>query len=166
MRSFSFLPLLLLLVLLSGCPKEVDESIDDGSYTQTDWLVGKWTCLSGDDKGTEYTVTRDKTNKAKLISEETGANGDQKRYGLIMSTVGKNLFASVYELDGDEDDIPTEYFILKVVKKSNKEMQLWPVKETLAAIGTERDEMVPFLTAHGSEPATYDMEDVVTYRKK
>jgi hypothetical protein len=164
MRRFSFLPLLLLLVLLTGCPKEVDESIDDGSYTQTDWMLGKWTCVSGDDKGTEYTVTRDADNKAKLISEEKAVNGDLKKYGLIMSTVGKNFFASIYEMN--EDDIATEYYILKLVKKSNKELELWPVKDTLVAIGTERDEMVPFLKAHGNEPGTYDMEDIVTYRKK
>jgi hypothetical protein len=157
MKQLLFIPLILSLVILTGCPYSARESLDDGdgSYTETGWLPGKWVCMSGTDSLKEYKVSKLDKMKGWIMA------GDKK---IQLSRVGKSVYASVY--DTGEDGKTPGYLIMKLVKVNNKEIILKGVTEAAMMPRNGRDKVRAYLLEHDDDERIFLKEDVVRYVKR
>jgi len=149
--------LLAAMLLLTGCPYESDTPVDQGSYPAPAWLPGKWQLVKQDGTGTVYDLKANKGNAA-LLEATTSVETIRK---IFLSKVGNSIYLSVYE---PSDDMSEEgYYIYRLTKKSNTEIELLPVNEHINISGA--GSLKEFLRQHENDETIFEKSELSTYKK-
>jgi hypothetical protein len=159
----SFLILLLgVMFLITGCPLQVEQPVDEGSYTGTSWIEGKWVQQKSDGStGKTYLIKRDKPGRL-LAFTVSGGQPEAKGRPIVASTVGSRIFLSAYDEGDDVDD--KGYYIFQLIKKNNSEFDLLPVKEHSVSSGASSKEVKDYLMQHQND-AIYEESERESYKK-
>ena len=167
--KYIFAPLLLIVVLiLQGCPLQTKNSIDEGSYDIPSWLPGKWKLMSNDDKTAPiYLLGKDESRKANMLAfpyDSLGNISTDNYYRMILSTVGDKIFVNVYD-NGDSGGEEGYYiYLLKII--SNTTIKLVGVKESSVDGDIEPEKLKEWLLAHKDDDSIYDSSEEQTYLKQ
>jgi hypothetical protein len=162
MKHLSLILLLGAMLVITGCPMQTEHPVDEGSYTATSWIEGKWVQQKSDGTaGKSYLIKKDKPGRL-LAYSVTAGKAEAKAQPIIASTVGSKVFLSAYT-EGDEVD-DKGYYIFQLIKKSNSEFELLPVKEYTVESGASSKEIKDYLMQHGDD-AIYEEGERETYKK-
>jgi hypothetical protein len=162
MKRFSLIVLLAAMFLITGCPMQTEHPVDEGSYTATSWLEGKWVQQKSDGTvGKTYLIKRSKPGHL-LAYSVTAGQLEAKGRPIVASRVGSKVFLSAYD-EGDEVD-DKGYYIFQLIKKSNTEFELLPVKEHTVGSDASSKEIKDYLVQHQDE-AIYEEGERETYKR-
>lgn len=157
MKPLFIYSLLAAMLLLTGCPYSSDTPVDPGSFSVPAWLTGKWQEVKSDGNGTVYELKPDKGNSSILTATVPG----EKEKKVYMSKVGSSVYMSVYEAGDDLSD--EGYYIFRMTKKSNTEMELLPLKEH-ADVGSAAS-LKEFLRQHENDDAVFEKTELMQFKK-
>lgn len=161
MKQLSLLLLLSVMLFITGCPLRTAEPIDAGSYTKTDWLLGKWTEQKAGG-GDVYLIKKgSKASRLQLFNVTRGDDETDART-IILSSIGKKIFISVSDVDEDKEK---GYYIYQLTKLSNTEIELLPVKEYSVSSDAQSKELQTFLNQHIDDDTIYEAKDLVHFKK-
>lgn len=155
------------LCFLTGCPLEIQKSIDSGSYDVPAFMRGKWVEVTKTGaRKNAYDLRPYKNNKNRFkayILDSAGKVG-VKFYDVIMSSVAGAIYLNVYE-PGD-DETPEGYYILQFRKISENEFTLTGLKENVLNADASQADIVHFLTVNKDKPDILDLSDEYHYKKE
>ncbi len=168
MKQLAIYGLLLVMLVIAGCPVLTKNSIDNGSTDVPSWLPGKWQEFDKDGKPKTSAYFLEKgTGKGKLKYYEIKTDGTVDRTSgkeAILSGIDGNLYLSVYT---PADDMSEEgYYLFKLRKVSNTEMVLDGIKEHAIDYEATQAEIKKFITNAKEDAAIYEATDSYTYKKK
>ncbi len=163
MKQISLMLLLGVMLVITGCPLNTEKPVDEGSYTATGWLTGKWIGQKANGtKGNTYIVEKgDKPGNIRVYAVTDGKRAAKPR-PVVLSSIGNKIFISAYE-EGDEVD-DSGYYIMLMVKKGNNAFDLMPVKEHSISSGSTSKEIRDWLTAN-ADGDIYVADEVEHYKK-
>ena len=155
--------LIAIMLLITGCPLQTSVPVDEGSYTTTGWLEGKWIELKADGS-TAKTYLIKKGDKAGKIQVYTITDGkpEAKPMPVVLSNVAGKIFISAYTEADDMDE--AGYYIYQMQKKSNAAFDLLPVKEHAISTSATSKEIMTFLREN-VDGDIYETKDLVHYKK-
>ncbi len=165
MQKFVLGVIVLLTICFMGCPMQTKKSIDGGSYKIPEWLLGKW--VDQADTSANPIVCRIKHDGKKtghaIVEVLDSAGKGAESSALIFSTVGDNIFVSAFEDSNDEYD--AGYYLYKFNKKSEKEIELIPLKEEIVDAKITQDSLKSWLLHNMNDSTIYDYSDISKYSK-
>lgn len=157
MKQLFIYSLLAATILLTGCPYSSDTPVDQGSFPVPAWLAGKWQEVKSGGNGTVYELKPDKGNSSILTATVPG----EKEKKIYMSKVGNRVYMSVYEAGDDLGD--EGYYIFRMTKKSNTEMELLPLKEH--ADVSNAASLKEFLRQHEDDDTVFEKSELMLFKK-
>ncbi len=148
---------------MSGCPLQTSSPIDEGSYTETGWLEGKWERQPSDGSdGESYVIRKHRKPGNMLVYEVKEGKTETKGRSVILSSIGAKIFLSVFE-EGDELS-DKGYYIYRMIKKSSTAFDLIPVKEHLIEPNTSSRGIRKYLDEN-QDAGIYEITDTEHYKK-
>ncbi len=164
MKRLSFFLLIGVMFIITGCPLQTSRPVDEGSYTETGWLEGKWDRLaSRGSEGKSYKVEKHRKQGTMLAYDIINGKINNEGRVIILSNVGSAIFVSAYE-EGSEDLTDKGYYIYKLLPKSNTEFDLIPVKEKSISKNASGRDIRAYLSAN-LDGKIYELKDTEHYKK-
>lgn len=167
MKQLAIYGLLLVMLVIAGCPVLTKNSIDNGSADVPSWLPGKLQEVDKDGKPKTSAYLLEKGGKAKLRSYDLKADGSADRTtgrDVILSLIDGNIYLSVYN---PADDMSEEgYYLFRLRRVSSTEMVLDGIKEHAIDYEATQAEIKKFITNAKEDAAIYEATDSYTYKKK
>jgi hypothetical protein len=122
MKSAAVYGLLALMLVLTGCPAQTDNPVDNGSYAVPSWLPGKWKNYQ-DGKMSHYILEKRK-EKGQFTCYSLDSTGAKKvEYDpVILSKVGKQVFVSAMSV--------SSYFLFRLIQVNDTEFKLEEVDDS------------------------------------
>lgn len=167
MKRLAVCSLLLIMLVLTGCPVLTKNSPDAGSYEVPSWLPGKWqeTDMSGKTHDSYY-LEKDK-GTGRLKYYETNSEGKINRTAgkpAILSAAGGKIFMSVYT---PGDDMTEEgYYIFEFRKVNNTTFVLAAIKEHNIDYDATQADIIKYLQDNKDNDDIYDPAETTTYKKQ
>ncbi len=166
MKQLAIYSLILMMLVLTGCPVLTKNSIDDGSYDVPKWMAGKWQAFDKEGKAKDiyFLEKGEKKGNMKCYDDDGNGKADQgKMHQVILSTVGSRTFLCYYT---PEDDVSDEgYYLFELRKVSNKEFQLAGIKEHAIDYHATQAAIVKYLEQNKDNDGIFDPAEVSTYKK-
>jgi len=163
MKQLSFLLLVSVMLVVTGCPLQTNSPVDEGSYTETSWLEGKWDRqASRGSEGKSYVIKKHRKPGNILAYDVINGTTDSKGRLIVLSNIGSTIFISAFE---DSDDLTDKgYYIYKMIKKSSTEFDLLPVKENSIAKNVSGKDIRAYLNKN-QDADIYEKKDIEHYKK-
>ncbi len=167
MKHLAVYSLLLIMLVLAGCPVLTKNSIDEGSYEIPSWLTGTWREVDKEGKMKNTYVFKKEAKKGNLIcleADSTGKPYEGKSRKVVMSTVDSKVFLCAFEAAGDMNE--EGYYIFEFRKVNNKEFILAGIKEHEIDYDAPPADIKAFLLKNKDNTGIYDAAETSRYVKQ
>lgn len=157
-----FLPLLVMAVMLGGCPYTSEVPIDEPSLKVKNEMLGKWEKKSTDKD--VYTIS--KADKFTYQIEKTGPDSKTPSvYKAFMSEVGGDIFMNMTETGGQSDG--KTYILFKVeTNDAGNKITLRGLTENIDEKFTSSAELKKFIKKYKGLSFFYDKDEDVFFKSE
>jgi hypothetical protein len=163
MKRLSLALLIGIMLVITGCPLQTTMPVDEGSYTASSWLEGKWIEQKADGTTSKtYLIKKGDKPGRILVYTITDGKPESKPMPVVLSNVAGKIFISAYTEADDVDE--AGYYIYQMQKKSNAAFDLLPVKEHAISTSASSKEITTFLREH-VDGDIYEVKDLAHYKK-